>query len=731
MSHAKRRGTAIAAASMSAVLITGVLNPVDAQATDTTVKTETNTEPNVAPEDFPGFSEEPANPATSSATAIAPTTTTTVAPATTSSVVPTTKTEVPSAPNTTANGVTFDPQTENFANAKDIDIWNREGWNPKNEYDIEANRHRIDNAITGFVRIADRTNHDPVGYGDTPLPVGTPVYLEVKKPSGEIQYFKSATHESLALNGYAGDWNANGKDTNAFNQRWNGAFGFDLAEAGVDLSQDSYRVVLGEDGIGYHKETGRPMTIVRNSVTGNNDWITPDAESKMLNHDALPALFRNGKGENRGSVNSQSQLGFWAYVAGPTEELKKNAVEAGSAKDKADAQGAETTAQKSANNARVAGYVWYDQMKRYATSQGEAYNVKPTGDDWGGDYLPKDKELRVYVAVPKADAVSKLTDIRAGNKPNGHDVLPQDRIKSIDDLVSQNPDLFDVVYADVDADGKYSIEGDWNQDQMKHVYAWVENQKGEIIPGMIANWNIPEFRTPGHVMWEDDVKPDWVNNHYPLKFGNVESSRGETPNKTTFDKVLFAVSPYGALPATRKVVEGETTGEAYPTPEDPIVFPPVTETVTTTPAPATETTTTPAPATGTTTTPAREINSKCIAAGIGFGLPLLALLPLSLAGSLGIPVASEVDNAIRNANIELQKSANVWNPELAGQVAAVQDQLNRAGVNGATVAGGAALAAVAFTALPKVLEDCGVAKQSDNAKPRFDLREKIHNLFNK
>ena len=83
--------------------------------------------------------------------------------------------------------------------------------------------------------------------------------------------------------------------------------------------------------------------------------------------------------------------------------------------------------------------------------------------------------------------------------------------------------------------------------------------------------------------------------------------------------------------------------------------------------------------------------NRCIAAGVGFGLPLLALIPLGIALTVGIPgledEVAQFNANIERANTELQKQLGIFNPEMAARAAEVNAQLKEYGMNLLTGAG--------------------------------------------
>lgn len=77
---------------------------------------------------------------------------------------------------------------------------------------------------------------------------------------------------------------------------------------------------------------------------------------------------------------------------------------------------------------------------------------------------------------------------------------------------------------------------------------------------------------------------------------------------------------------------------------------------------------------------------KCLAFSIGgVGLPLLALIPLGLLATTGVPAIEpairEFNAQIESVNIELQKQLGIFNPQMAAQVAQLNEQLREFGMN--------------------------------------------------
>lgn len=106
-----------------------------------------------------------------------------------------------------------------------------------------------------------------------------------------------------------------------------------------------------------------------------------------------------------------------------------------------------------------------------------------------------------------------------------------------------------------------------------------------------------------------------------------------------------------------------------------------------------------------------EVPTKCKVALVGFGVPLLALIPLGILSQLAIggtaDLREQMGAQIRGINAELQNQAGVLNPQLAGQVEQANAALKQFGLNvgtaGLTVVGVGALLAVTTTLLAACL----------------------------
>ena len=101
---------------------------------------------------------------------------------------------------------------------------------------------------------------------------------------------------------------------------------------------------------------------------------------------------------------------------------------------------------------------------------------------------------------------------------------------------------------------------------------------------------------------------------------------------------------------------------------------------------------------------------KCVASAVGFGLPLIALLPLGLASQIQIPVlsdvAAQVDAQLKAVNTQIQQQAGIFNPEMARQVEQVNAQLRTVGADLGMVAAGIVLIAAGILAGTVIYDNC-------------------------
>ena len=101
---------------------------------------------------------------------------------------------------------------------------------------------------------------------------------------------------------------------------------------------------------------------------------------------------------------------------------------------------------------------------------------------------------------------------------------------------------------------------------------------------------------------------------------------------------------------------------------------------------------------------------KCVATSLGFGLPLLALIPLGLATQMEIPglsnVVADANAQLQAANTQIQQQLGLFNPEIAAQVDAANRQLAQFGADLGTVAAGLALIAAGILAGTLIYDNC-------------------------
>ena len=101
---------------------------------------------------------------------------------------------------------------------------------------------------------------------------------------------------------------------------------------------------------------------------------------------------------------------------------------------------------------------------------------------------------------------------------------------------------------------------------------------------------------------------------------------------------------------------------------------------------------------------------KCVATSLGFGLPLLALIPLGLATQMEIPglsnVVADANAQLQAANTRIQQQLGLFNPEIAAQVDAANRQLAQFGADLGTVAAGLALIAAGILAGTLIYDNC-------------------------
>ena len=125
------------------------------------------------------------------------------------------------------------------------------------------------------------------------------------------------------------------------------------------------------------------------------------------------------------------------------------------------------------------------------------------------------------------------------------------------------------------------------------------------------------------------------------------------------------------------------------------------------------TTETPAPSGSSELT--EEERGRCIATGVGFGLPLLALIPIALGSQVHLPwvdeMSQQVSAALRDANTQLQQKVGVYNQDVVNQVESINRQLQEFGREYGTVIGGAGAVAVVVLASALLWENCTPGEQ--------------------
>ena len=102
--------------------------------------------------------------------------------------------------------------------------------------------------------------------------------------------------------------------------------------------------------------------------------------------------------------------------------------------------------------------------------------------------------------------------------------------------------------------------------------------------------------------------------------------------------------------------------------------------------------------------------NRCIAVSVGFGLPLIALVPIGLALSASIPgltpVVEQVSNQIQRVNSELQRQLGVFNPEAARMSAQLDATLRQFGLGTAQVGSALAALVIGITAAASIASAC-------------------------
>lgn len=101
---------------------------------------------------------------------------------------------------------------------------------------------------------------------------------------------------------------------------------------------------------------------------------------------------------------------------------------------------------------------------------------------------------------------------------------------------------------------------------------------------------------------------------------------------------------------------------------------------------------------------------QCFATALGFGLPVLALAPLALASQVNLPgltaLSSQVDQAIKNFNTQVQVGSSVFSPELARAAEQANAQLAGFGLNIGSALAGVAAVTYGLVAGSAILDAC-------------------------
>ena len=101
----------------------------------------------------------------------------------------------------------------------------------------------------------------------------------------------------------------------------------------------------------------------------------------------------------------------------------------------------------------------------------------------------------------------------------------------------------------------------------------------------------------------------------------------------------------------------------------------------------------------------------CTESLVGFGVPLLALIPLGIATQVAIPglqgFKAQVDQQIRDMNTALQNQLGILDPNMAAAAAEFDARVKAAGANLGQVLGGLAVLAYGIAAVSTIIAKCG------------------------
>ena len=105
-----------------------------------------------------------------------------------------------------------------------------------------------------------------------------------------------------------------------------------------------------------------------------------------------------------------------------------------------------------------------------------------------------------------------------------------------------------------------------------------------------------------------------------------------------------------------------------------------------------------------------NLSERCVNTGLGIGIPLLFLIPVGLASQMNIPGLSDfiapINKQIQDLNTRLQMQTNTFNGPLAKQMAGIDAQLKRFGVNANQAAGAVALISAGALAIGLLADAC-------------------------
>ena len=111
---------------------------------------------------------------------------------------------------------------------------------------------------------------------------------------------------------------------------------------------------------------------------------------------------------------------------------------------------------------------------------------------------------------------------------------------------------------------------------------------------------------------------------------------------------------------------------------------------------------------------------KCAASAVGFGLPLLALIPIGLATQMSIPGVSEfvenVSKDLEGANAQIQQNLGMFNPQTAQALSQMNEQLRKAGFDLASVGAGIAVIAAGIIAGTIIYDNCAPGGSKSSVK---------------